>query len=270
MRLSYGMKTPRRKIELHKINKITNTGFQATWLKNPDGYTQGPRWSLAACGKGCRRSPGCDICMAIAEQLFAEQNGIPLKPVAPRPENLFHPLRWKKRKNAFVCPEGDLLHKNIPDDFVRDVFGVIRETPQHHYVMTTKWPEHLCLLKEFEDITNAFVGVSIESQEYMYRADALLELPNNFYKILFLAPMITPMDLAKRVLAGVDWFIISPERGGEGRAPRPCPEEWLVDLIKQIRAFDHNIPIFLDVPFVKERVDRMGGKFMEVPSALME
>jgi len=264
------MSIPRGHIDLEEMgDEIANTGFQAAWLKNPDLVTQGPRWELASCGSGCHCGPECDLCFAFAKELLALKKGQKLKPVAPKPENLEQPFRWKKRKNAFACPEGDLFHKNIPDAFVLEAFKVMRKCVQHNFVMTTKRPENLYPL-EGMDHTNVFVGVSIGVQDNMDRANALLELPDNFYKVLFLAPMLTHMVLPRKVLRGIDWIVCSPERGGKGRKPRPCPEEWLVDLIKQVKSFDSNLPFFLDVPFVKERVIRLGGKYMEIPAALAE
>jgi protein gp37 len=258
----------RTRPELELIKEIINTGFQAAWLKNPDNRTQGPRWDLTSCGCDCHAGAGCDLCPAFVEQLLALKEGRKLPPVSPRPENLFHPLRWKNRKNAFASPEGDLFHPNIPDAYVLEAFDVMKWCSQHKFVMTTKRPEYLHVISGL-DHTNVFVGVSIEEQKRMYRADALLDLPDNFWKVLFLAPMLTDMVIPEKVLRGIDWVVCSPERGGVGRTPRPCDERWIQDLIKQIESFDSNIPIFLDMPFQKNRVLRLGGKYMDVLTALM-
>lgn len=260
---------PRAEPQLHLITEpIVNTGFQAAWLKNPDGVTQGIRWMLATCGTDCHSGPGCDLCLARVMALKAQMDGIDIGKVRPLPDNLFQPLRWKTRKNVFAFPEGDPFHKGVPFSFLMQAFDIMALCDQHNYVMTTKRYKKLHKISKLKH-HNVLIGVSIEGQQYMHRADALLELPNNFYKILFLAPMLTDMVIPRKVLRGIDWIVCTPERGGQGRVPRPCPEEWLVDLIKQVKAFDSNLPFFLDMPYQKERVDRMGGKFMEVPSALL-
>jgi len=247
---------------------IVNTGFQAAWLKNPDGVTQGKRWNLATCGTDCHSGPGCDLCLARVKALKAQQEGKDIGRVEPIPDNLFQPLKWKNRKNAFAFPEGDPFHKGIPLSFLLTAFDIMELCPQHNFVLTTKRHKKLYKISKLKH-TNVFIGVSIEGQKYLSRADALLELPNNFHKVLFLAPMLTHMVLPKKVLRGVDWVVCSPERGGQGRDPRPCPEEWLVDLIKQVKTFDSNLPFFLDMPYQEDRIHRMGGKFMEVPAALL-
>jgi protein gp37 len=262
------LETPQAKIDVDALKgPIVNTGQQATWLKNPDGITQGPGWPLVTCGPGCNVSEGCQLCLWEAEKALAKKEGRKLPKVRALVENLDHPFRWKKPKNVFVCPQGDIFHKNIPRDFILQALDVMKRCPQHNFIMPTKRDYRLKELKGVRGIGNVYVGVSVESQEYMYRAEALLGLPKGFRKVLFVAPMLTPVVVPWEVLRVLDWVICSPERGGEGRTPRPCPEEWQMDLIRQVKSYD--LPFFLDVKFQEERVFRMGGKFMEVPAALM-
>ena len=88
-------------------------------------------------------------------------------------------------------------------------------------------------------------------------------------KVLFIAPMLTPVDIPLWVLREIDWVICSPERGGKGRKARPCSEEWIKDLIRQVKSYDPNLPFFLDVTHQAGRVFRLSGRFMEVPSQLI-
>lgn len=268
LRILDGHKTPQAKADLSVIDgPLANKGFQAGWLKDPNGYTQGVRWDMTTCG-GCYRSPGCQLCPSYIDALRAKEAGEVVGKVSYRLENLYKPLRWRKRKNAFVSPEGDLFHDNIPDDHILEIFNVMMKCPQHNFIMTTKREHRLDILSD-QKHSNVHVGVSIESQEFMYRADALIELPDNLHKILFLAPMLTDMVIPQRVLKKVSWIICSPERGGKGRKPRPCNEEWLIDLIQQVRSYDLNLPIFLDMPYQEKRVYRI-GRPMEVPATLMD
>jgi len=265
------MKIPRAKINIEGLKgPLPNTGDQAEWLKNPDNCTQGERLETTTSGCDCPKGPGCDLCLTRAQMLLDERDGTAMGKVRPIIESLSIPYRWRKRKNVFISPKGDLFHDNIEPWFVHKVYDMIGDLPQHNFISTTKREHNLHLISGYTNLCNAYVGVSIEAQKYLDRADALLELPNNFYKILFLAPMITPFDLSKRILRGVDWIICTPERGGQGRVARPCPEEWLVDLIRQVESFDPNLPIFLDMPFQQERVYRLGGKFLEALASLFD
>ena len=266
------MRTPRAEIKTDEITEpLVNTGDQSGWCKNPDNCTQGPRLETTACGWDCPRGPGCDLCLTRAMMLISKRDGFDMGKVRPLPESLYQPARWKNRKNVHASPTGDLFHDNIPEGYIRDVFCMFGYENRHNYLLTTKREHNLHLISEFQDLRNVYVGVSIESQQFMDRANALLDLPNNFYKILVLAPMITDMVLPRKVLRGVDQVICTPERGGQGRHPRPCPEKWLLDLVKQIKSFDSGLPLFLDMPYQEDRIHRFGGnKYTEMHSSLFE
>jgi protein gp37 len=262
-------KTPRAKIDIKAlVSKVINAGFQASWLKNPDGVTQGPQWHLTTCGKGCHCSPGCDNCLHVAITLKAKKDGVPVGPVRFLSENLSIPNRWKSRKNVFVCPQGDLFHKNISDEDILSVFEVIRGFPQHNWILTTKRAKRLRLLRQISGMKNVYIGVSVESQEYLHRADALLCLPEGFRKVLFVCPMLLPVRPSVEVMEELDWIICSPERGGQGRTPRPCPEEWQIDLMYQAKEW--GIPFYLDVNYDEKKIFRMHGRHVGVPSALLD
>jgi protein gp37 len=262
----YGGQTPRGKMDVNALINmvIQNTGFQATWLKNPDG-TQGEQWQLSSCGRGCCISPGCDLCLHRVVMAQAKAKGEKVPPVQPLWDNLQHPFRWQKKKNVFVCPQGDLFHKNIPDDFILEVLEVIRQCPEHNFVATTKRAERLELLKKME-LPNLFIGVSVESHEYLWRAEHLLDL-HGVNKVLFACPFVLPMQVRPRVMSVLDWVICSPERGGKGRKPRPCPKEWMMDIRDQVK--EYGLPFFLDIKHREELVydDLI---YTEVPAQLLQ
>lgn len=107
---------------------------------------------------GCDRiSPGCDRCYAITQARIREANPNPkvaesFAGTVHRTEagpdwtgrvNLLHerllqPLKWKKPETVFLNSLSDLLHKNVPDDFILQVFAVMAVTPRHTYQVLTK------------------------------------------------------------------------------------------------------------------------------------
>jgi protein gp37 len=97
---------------------------------------------------GCDRvSPGCAHCYALT---FAERfRGVPGHyfehgfDVQLRPDKLDLPLRWRKPKRIFVNSMSDLFHKQVPDEFIDRVFGVMSATPRHTYQVLTKRPERM-------------------------------------------------------------------------------------------------------------------------------
>lgn len=96
------------------------------------------------------------------------------------------------------------------------------ETPQHQYQVLTKRSKRLASLAgELEWPANVWMGVSIESQAYAFRADDLRRVPAAV-RMLSLEPLLGPVELD---LDGIDWVIA----GGEsGPGSRPVEEAWLL------------------------------------------
>jgi len=266
--IPYNMKIPSARIDVSKMTKEpVDAGNQATMLKNPDGITQGESLHLVTCGAGCSCSPGCKNCYYEAVKEWVHRHGKTLPPVEVIWENLCIPYRWKKRKNVFLCSSGDIFHRDVPDDFIGAVETMVRENQRHNFILSTKRPQRMHLLHSATDLSNLYVGVSIEGHQFRHRAEALLRLPRNLKRVLFFAPLLTPIRPEPYLLEGIDWAIIIPEKGGEGRTPRPCREEWIQDLIYQLE--DFGIPIFLDVKYSVSRIARL-GRHMEFARGLLD
>ena len=87
------------------------------------------------------------------------------------------------------------------------------------------------LASKLEWADNIWVGVSVESQQYTHRIDALRQVPA---KIRFLScePLLGSLNLN---LEGIDWVIV----GGEsGHQHRPIEPEWVRDILRQAREAD--------------------------------
>jgi protein gp37 len=176
--------------------------------------TTGIEWTDATWNPvtGCDEvSPGCDNCYA---KTFAERfRGTPGHyfeqgfDVVLRPGKLTLPLSWKKPKRVFVNSMSDLFHKDVPDDYIAQVFAVMGATPQHTYqVLTKRHGRMRSLLRSdaFRALTkdahvkmqldgalpyrplvinawplkNVWLGVSVEDQQRAnLRVPALLETP---------------------------------------------------------------------------------------------
>ena len=142
------------------------------------------------------------------------------------------PLRWRKPRKIFVNSMSDLFHEGVSDDFIRRVWGVMRDTPQHNYQILTKRPERLSELAPTligDVLPNVWLGTSIENAEVAYRIDCLRGIPAAIRFISF-EPLIGPVGSLD--LAGIDWAIV----GGEsGRSARPIREEWIDEIHAQCR-----------------------------------
>ena len=58
--------------------------------------------------------------------------------VTLHPEALRLPLTWSRPRLVFVNSMSDLFHARVPLTFVKEVFDVMTETPQHTYQLLTK------------------------------------------------------------------------------------------------------------------------------------
>jgi protein gp37 len=180
---------------------------------------------------GCNKiSPGCKFCYAevMSRRLKAMgvekyKDGFNIK---LHPNELSTPFTWKKSKIVFVNSMSDLFHPEIPVDFIKAVFAVMNNTPQHIYQVLTKRSDRLLELSDQLNWTeNIWMGVSVENEKYTNR---IVELSQTGAKIKFLSiePLIGPVKTLN--LDKIDWVIV----GGEsGHKARPVRKAW-IDFIK--------------------------------------
>ena len=193
---------------------------------------------------GCDRiSAGCDHCYALtmAKRLKAmgqakyQNDGDPRTSgpgfgLTVHPDALDVPRRWRKPKLIFVNSTSDLFHARVPLDFVRQVFDVITETPQHTYQVLTKRASRLPKIADKLDWPpNLWMGVSVEEASHMDRIDDLRAVPAAV-RFLSLEPLLGPLPALG--LAGIGWVIV----GGEsGPGARPMELAWAREIVQQCR-----------------------------------
>ena len=191
---------------------------------------------------GCNKiSPGCKNCYAerLAKRLKAMgqsnyKNGFRL---TLQPQMLELPLRWKKPQTIFVNSMSDLFHKNVPLEYIHQVFDVMKRAHWHRFQVLTKRSSRLAELSPFlEWSPNIWMGVSVESQKYDYRIDNLRQT-GAAIKFLSLEPLLGA--LKNLDLGGMDWAIV----GGEsGYGARPILEEWVTEIRYQCQ--NQNVAFF--------------------------
>ncbi len=93
--------------------------------------------------RGCTKvTPGCKHCYA---ETFAERwRGVPGHPYEQGfdlrlvPHKLAEPLHWRKPRRIFVNSMSDLFHKDVPNEYIAAVFGVMAAAPHHTFQVLTK------------------------------------------------------------------------------------------------------------------------------------
>ena len=191
---------------------------------------------------GCTKiSPGCKHCYAerMAKRLCAMgqanyKDGFRL---ATHEHVLETPLSWKKPQIVFVNSMSDLFHKDVPFEFISSVFDTMRRAYWHQFQVLTKRSARLAQLSSRLDWPpNAWMGVSIETAEYLFRADHLRQT-RAAVRFLSLEPLLGPLSNIN--LRGVDWVIVGGESGPRAR---PMDPSW----VREIR--DHcesaEVPFF--------------------------
>jgi protein gp37 len=200
---------------------------------------------------GCDRvSSGCDHCYALtlAARLKAmgqpkyQRDGDPRTSglgfgVTVHPAELEVPRRWRRPRVIFVNSMSDLFHPQVSADFVARVFEVMAATPQHTYQVLTKRPKRARqLLRDRAPVPNIWLGVSIEDDRVVDRAEVLREVPVAV-RFLSLEPLLGPLPSLD--LAGIDWVIVGGESGPDHR---PMRREWVLDLRDRCQAA--GVPFF--------------------------
>jgi protein gp37 len=193
--------------------------------------------------RGCTKvSPGCKHCYA---ETFAErfrgvpghafEQGFDLRLV---PEKLSQPLHWARPRRIFVNSMSDLFHEDIPLDYIRRVFAIMVEAHWHSFQILTKRSKRLtAVCSELPWPPNVWMGVSIESAEYAWRALDLMKIPARV-RFVSAEPLLGPIpDLP---VEGLDWMIV----GGEsGRHARTMELDWARELRNKCRK--HGVAFFL-------------------------
>jgi protein gp37 len=186
---------------------------------------------------GCDKvSPGCDNCYALTlakrlkrmGQAKYQNDGDPRTSgpgfgLTVHPDALDIPRGWKTGKRIFVNSMSDLFHKDVPDDFIAQVFAVMAATPQHTYQVLTKRHARMRALLSSEafdlavaeawttldtdagsllaghtppyPLPNLWLGVSVEDQHWAdIRIPALLDTPAAV-RWISAEPLLGPIDL---------------------------------------------------------------------------
>ncbi len=202
---------------------------------------------------GCTKiSPGCKFCYA---QTFSERfRGVADHPFEQGfdlrlwPARLELPLTWRKPKLVFVNSMSDLFHEKVPDDYVDQVVDTMRRASWHTFQVLTKRAERLAEytqrlesrgLRFDRDMPNVWLGVSVENQDYVWRAGIVGALAASV-RFLSCEPLLGPLDVRGHLgPSKVNWVIA----GGEsGRRPRPMDPDWVRSLRGQCSAA--KIPFF--------------------------
>jgi protein gp37 len=155
-----------------------------------------------------------------------------------QPEMLDLPLRWKKPRTIFVNSMSDLFHKDVPLEYIKRVFAVMNQCPQHTFQVLTKRPEIAAeYAGELVWSQNIWMGTSVENVIVVKRIESLRAIRDASVRFLSLEPLLGP--LPRLNLDGIHWVIVGGESGPGARA---MEEGWVKQIRTQCQA--HGIAFF--------------------------
>jgi len=132
-----------------------------------------------------------------------------------RPERLDAPLHWGKPRLVFVDSMCDLFHDDVPLEYIRKVFAVMKRADWHIYTILTKRSGRMRdLAPQLEWLPNIVAGVTIESDKYRGRLEDLKIVPAHM-RYLSLEPLLGRIE--RLDLTGIDWVIVGGESGQDAR-----------------------------------------------------
>jgi protein gp37 len=186
---------------------------------------------------GCTQvSPGCDNCYAMTlvntRQVVNPRHprfGHSFDEVMLHENRLSHPRSWQTPTIIFVNSMSDVWHAEVPDDYINQIFQVMETEDRHTYQVLTKRSERMMRYINRRYLgqpcpAHIWLGVSVESNAYAWRADQLRRA-NVTTRFISAEPLLGSLDAVS--LENIDWLIA----GGEsGRGWRELDLDWVRDL----------------------------------------
>ena len=191
---------------------------------------------------GCSKiSPGCKNCyakrMARRLQAMGQENYRNGFEVTTHERMLNRPSEWRKPRMIFVNSMSDLFHPAVSEKFICAVFDVMQNNRRHNFQILTKRAKRLeRLSSHLPWPENVWMGVSVETEDYMFRIDHLRKTPAHI-KFISFEPLLGPVPCLD--LTTIDWVIV----GGEsGPGARPMSKKWVIDI--RDKCLSSSVPFF--------------------------
>jgi protein gp37 len=187
-------------------------------------------------------SPGCTNCYAMRMAARLQAMGMAKYAGTTRKSGKRHvwtgrvnvderaldaPLNWRKPQRIFVNSMSDLFQESVDAAFVERVWKVMEQAHWHSFQILTKRADRMLDLltrPAFRQLSNVWLGTSVESEDHMERLDHLRRVPAHIRFVSFeplLGPILNPD------LAGIHWAIVGGESGPRAR---PMQAWWVEEL----------------------------------------
>ena len=201
---------------------------------------------------GCTKvSDACVNCYADTTARFLQSRNVPAYSNGFLP--VFHPSRlnipdsYRSPRRIFVDSMSDLFHEEFSDEQILEIFSVMQNNRRHTYFVLTKRPERMHhILGSLPPMPHVWIGVTVESDTYAWRAEYLCDLQHRFITFVNCEPLLGPIESLPT--SGIDVCFAAKEAGPHRR---PSAPEWFTSLehycvSNNIRYIGHRFDIRTD------------------------
>jgi protein gp37 len=218
-------------------------------------HTFNPWW-------GCTEvSPGCDHCYArdLAKRYGHAVWGKGVERRVFGEKHWREPLTWNRkaaqsgvRARVFCASMADIFDVDAPPGELDKLWQVVRDTPWLDWLLLTKRPNQAKLPNDWGDgYPNVWLGTSVESDAYLWRARELLRVPAAVHFVSY-EPALERVAFGPYLrrhgpdcaclgcfnisngtvppVASLDWIIVGGESGPNHR---PFDEGWALDVAQE-------------------------------------
>jgi protein gp37 len=211
-------------------------------------YTWNPITGCTKIAQGCKNCYA-EVMFKRLSKMSKKYKGRTFNDVKFHPDVLNDPkLKSKKALRIFVDSMGDIFHEKISDDHIRQILDVIKDNPQHTFLVLTK------RIKRATDwnlstLKNLWLGYSASTQTDLIKGVDDLFRTNARIKWLSLEPLIGSIDLFSANCINIDWIVVGVESGNKRR---PCYLTWIREIVKDCK--ENDIPVWVKQLEIKDVV----------------
>lgn len=197
---------------------------------------------------GCEKvSAGCKFCYM---HRILDGNGVDPAKVF-RSNNFAKPLSVKQSQLIFTCSMSDFFIEQA-DNWREDAWKVIKESPQHTWLILTKRPERIihCLPPDWGcGYDNVWLGVSVEDRKSLHRLESLAKVPA-VLRFISAEPLLEEIEFPSQIInlpieSLYQWIILGGESGSTfgKHSFRKCSQDWIYNTFKPLK--DRGMYVFV-------------------------
>lgn len=204
-------------------------------MPNAIGWCDGTLNPITGCTP---TSAGCDHCYArrLSGRRFGEWKNRDFSILQFHPERLQTRLK-KKSERIFIGSMSDIGHPLVKREWLEATLDFVRNNPQHQFIFLTKRPKNLDR-RDWEDIPNIILGVSVEDQSALGRIMSIYNW--KVKKVISFEPLLENISVPSLILRSINWAIVGVETG-PGR--RLCQSQWIQDITESCVKWE--VPVYV-------------------------